>query len=168
MDEGDDFGVVGDVECAATKDVCVALVEFAEAAALGAFAAVGFADLADFKWEVEGGLVFGDVGCEWDGEVEAEGEFVVAFFEAVDLLFGVAAGFCEEEFFAVDDWGFDWEEAVAMMRASNYLFNAVKFDLVFGQKLHEARERCSVSSLHARVLLFCWELYVIWGEIDRV
>ena len=115
MDKADNFGVVSDVKFAASDDVGVALIEFAVATALRSFAAINFADIAGFEWEVEIGLVFGDICCKWDGEVESEGEFVVAFFELVDLLLCIATCFCEEKFLAVNDGCFDGEEAITMM-----------------------------------------------------
>ena len=45
-------------------------------------------------------------------QVKAEGEVAVALLEAVDLLFGLAAGFGQQHLTGLDDGGIQGREAV--------------------------------------------------------
>ena len=83
----------------AADNVDVALVKFAEAAFLSAFAAEVRAGLLDFEGEVEIVFVLDNVASKGNGVVKTEslGSFDAGFFASfldfVDLLFRVATGF---------------------------------------------------------------------------
>ena len=134
VDKGDAFGVVLERQGAAGDDVGVALVEFAEAAFAGFFAAVDFVNLGDFEREGEFALVACDKEGEWDGQVEAKGELGVAFFELVDLFVGLATGFGEQGIGAINEWRVVGAETALEVSSLNQMFDAVEFGLLIGPK----------------------------------
>ena len=80
-----------DGELAVADDVDIGLIEFAEAAALGALAAVDLANGIAPEREAELILMQGDVFCQRNGVIEAQCQIGVALLEAVNLLFRLAA-----------------------------------------------------------------------------
>ena len=161
MDAGDDFCVVGEWKMVASDDVDIALIEFAEASTLGAFAAVVAINLGSMKGEAEGLIVFDDVAGEGDGVIEAKGlvgkvfcfgGFVRfggfarlgGFGEEVNLFLGVAAGFGEKNFSALNDWSLDVEKTISFVGVGDLSFQAIEDGLLGGEKLLSPRDRRGV------------------------
>ena len=112
MNTSNDLCVVGDRKLVAADNVAVALIEFAETAALGAFAAEVAVNLGNLEWENEIVVVLDDVACEWHSVVEAEclvGAIsrLGGLINHINLFLGVTTGLCEENLGALDDWRLD-------------------------------------------------------------
>ena len=85
-----------------------------------------------------------NITSKWNGMIKTKrlvgifGRFV-GFNDAVNLFLGVAAGFGKKDFVAVDSWGFDVLETMAMVNLSNFRFLIIKNGLHGRQKLLHAR-----------------------------
>ena len=141
IDDGRDLGLVRDGELAVADDVDIGLIELAEAAALGALAAVDLADLVAAERERKLVGVQRDILRERHGEIKAEGKVTVALREAVDLFFGLAAALGEKHVGALDDGRVERREAVESIALAQRRHDALHFLLLLRQKLHEAGER---------------------------
>ena len=132
------FGLVDDAQLAVADDVDVGLIKFAEAAALGALTAV---DLADgVAPEGKGQLVFvqGDVFCQRDGLVKAEGKIGIALLEAINLLFRLAAALGQQHLGGLDGRRVDGGKAVERKGLAQDLQHSLQLLLRRGQQLHKA------------------------------
>ena len=112
IDDGGDLRLVGDVQLAVTDDVDIRLIEFPEAAPLGTLAPVHLADLIPAEGEGQLVVVEGHILGQGHRQVKAEGEVAVALLEAVDLLFGLAAGLGQQHLTGLNDGGIQGCEAV--------------------------------------------------------
>ena len=97
VDDGGNLRLVDDVQLAVADDVDVGLIELAEAAALGALAAVHLADLIAAEGEGQLAVVQRHILGQRYGQVKAQGQVAVALGEAVDLLLGLAAALGQQD-----------------------------------------------------------------------
>ena len=138
IDDDGHFRIVKDGKLFVADDIDITLIEFAEAALLGTFAAVYLAHVVTLEGENEVVVVRRNVTCERNGQVETKGKIVVALVETVDLLFGLAACFCEEDLGKLDGRRIDRKEAEAFVYAADRIVHIVEKNLVGGEKLHKA------------------------------
>ena len=148
VDDRRDLSLVGDGELAVADDVDVGLIELAEAAALGALAAVDLADLVAAERERELAVVQGDVFCQRDGQIEAQGQIAVALLEAVDLLFSLAAALGQQHVGGLDRRGIQRGEAVQAVGPAQDLHNGLHLQLRLRQQLHKSGERMRFDLCH--------------------
>ena len=103
------------------------MVEFAEAAFLGAFTTKVGANLANFERKDEAVFVLYNITSKRYGVIETEslrrvvGRFG-GFDEFVDLLFGVATGFSKKDFGAFDGRSFNLRVSMGFVRACDFSF----------------------------------------------
>ena len=125
---GNDVGVIGKRKLAASDDVDVKLIKFAETAFLSAFTTEVETKLRDFEWEAQVIFMFDNITGERYGVVESEsliGGFdgcIASFDEFVDLFLGVAASFGKKYFGAFDRRGFDFLVTVFQISIGDFTF----------------------------------------------
>ncbi len=99
------------------------------------------------------------------------GGFVAGFFDFVDLLFGVAAGFGKENFAAFDARSFNIVVAVLFVGFGDFGFKVIKNELRFWQEFLRARNGRSVNFFHILIITKkTWWVYggrVIWWAIQE-
>ena len=144
MDHRRHLGVVAHAERVLADHVDVALVELAEAAALGALAAVHALDLVAAEREGQVVFVFGHVARQGHREVEAQGQLgLAALLEGagglheVDLALGFAAGLGQQDLGQFEYRRFHRQEAEALIVAADDVQHALEGNLVTGQQLHD-------------------------------
>ena len=135
MDTSDNLRVVSNRELVSANNIAVALVEFAEAAALGAFAAEVAVDLGDLERKAQIIIMFDNVACERHSVIEAQSLVgavgrLGGLAHHINLFFGITTGFCEEDLGAFDDRSFDIQEAVMVVYVADVLFELVKNGLL--------------------------------------
>ena len=148
INDGGHFGVVKNAELVAADDVDVALIEFAEAALLGTFAAEYLAHLVALKGERQIVLVRRNVTRERYGQVETKGKIVVALVKTVDLLFGLAARLRKKNLGKLDDRRVQREKAEAFVNAADLVVHIVKENLIGGKQFHEAGQNSGGNFFH--------------------
>ena len=141
IDNGGDLRLVDYVQLSVADDVDVRLIEFSEAAALRALAAVHLADLAAPEWEAQLRVVRGDVFCQRDGQVKAQRKVAVALLEAVYLLFRLPAALGQQHLRRLDNGRVERGEAIGGVAAAQGILHALHLHLLCGQQLHKAGER---------------------------
>ena len=154
VNDGGDLGLVRDVKFAVADHVDVGLIELAEAAALGALAAVDLANLIAAEGEGEVVVVQGDVLRQRHRQVKAQREISVSLLEAVDLLLRLAAAFGEQHLAGLDDGGIERGEAIAAVGRAEDVHHPLHLLLRTGQQLHEAGERpgCHFCHIHSPLI----------------
>ena len=144
VDDGGHLGVMAHAERVLADHVDVALVELAEAAALGTLAPVHALDLVAPEREGQVVFVLGHVAGQRHGEVEAQGQFgLAALFKGagglheIHLPLGFAAGFGQQHFGQLENRRFHRQEAEAFIVAADDVQHALEGNLVTGQQLHD-------------------------------
>ena len=138
VDDARHLGFVDDVQLAVTDDVDVRLIELAETAALCALTAVNLADLETAERERQLAVVLGNILCQRNGQVKAQGQVAVALGEAVDLLFSLAAALGKQYLGGLDQRGIQRIEAVQRIGFAQYLHDALHLHLRCRKQLHKA------------------------------
>ena len=154
INNGRNFRLVDDGELAVADDVDIGLIEFAEAAALGALAAVDLANGIAPEREAELILMQSDVFCQRNGVVEAQCQIGVALLEAVNLLFRLTAALGQQDFGRLDDGRVDGREAVEGEVLPQDLQHTLELLLRRRQQLHKAGERAGFQFFHSRSSLY--------------
>ena len=153
VDDGRDLGLVGDVQLPVADDVDVGLIEFPEAAPLGALAPVDLADLEAAEGEGQLAVVSGDVFCQRHRQIEAQRQIAVALGEAVDLLLGLASALGQQHLGGLDHRRVQRREAVGGVGLAQRVLHALELKLLPGQKLHKAGERARCDFSHVKRFL---------------
>ena len=148
IDDAGDLRLVADIQLAVADHVDVRLVKLAEAAALGALAAVDLADLEAAEGEAQFAGVQRDVFGQRHGQVKAHGQIVLPFLEAVDLLFRLAAAFGQQDLRRLEHGRVERGEAVQRVDAAQRIEHALKLKLRAGQQFHKTRERARFDAFH--------------------
>ncbi len=145
MDHGRHFGVVAHRQGILADHVDVALVELAEAAALGALAAIDALHLVAAERKRQLMFVFGHVARQRHREVEAQRQFGLAALlqragglHEIDLALGFAAGLGQQHIGQLENRRFDRKEAESLEIAPDHVQHPLERDLVPGQQFHDA------------------------------
>ena len=92
--------------------------------------------------------VQGDVFCQRDGQIEAQGQIAVALLEAVDLLFSLAAALGKQNLGILDGGGVQGGKTIGGIGAAENIHHGFKTNLLVGQQLHEAGQGPGLDNFH--------------------
>ena len=148
VNDGGDFGLVENVQLAIANDVDVGLIEFTEAATLGALATVDLGDLVAAEGEGQFIVVQGHIFCQRHRQVKAQGQVGITFLEAVDLLFGLAAALGQQNLGILDGGGVQSGKAVGSIGFAENFHHPLQLRLLAGQQFHKTGQSPGLDNAH--------------------
>ena len=96
----------------------------------------------------------GDIFCQRNGVVEAQGQIGVALLEAINLLFRLTAALGQQDLGRLDDGRVDGRKAVKGEVLPQDLQHTLELLLRRRQQLHKAGERAGFQFFHSRSSLY--------------